>query len=399
MRPVRTARFLLLVGLFVVSFFCSQAWSQYTWRTSAEAQASADRHVQSIRDVVEKFKEHDRKIKSLGSIDDLNRQLNDLIRERDRTLDDLRNGRFCSKCNRSATEIERAGEGFLAHVRNVGGVVVAASQQVIDQKMQEYQQKISALERRKAAWRHAAAEFESFMNKSLDHTQSLFRSYESARNAHFRLAAEEAKRQLHTESETARKEFERRKQEHDRLATANRNRSYSSTDEAAQARLEEQQAAVGLQSQQQVAEYKQHRYLHVAHHGYGGLLGLRDQPAAPGRDTDQQAARWHNDIVGARGPAVTGDLAPKPVPFTWRQATGAALSAISQLANPYGHAIYRGVEVVNQTIDLFGSKDSAADPIQGIANDLVLGFKPGGDAQRNSAVDKALEGIGTSIFD
>ncbi|WP_295125524.1 hypothetical protein [uncultured Chitinophaga sp.] len=77
---------------------------------------------------------------------ELKRQLSDLRAEKARALYELQNGFYCSQCNTPKSEFEARGENFQAHLRSVNGRAVPAKQEVIDQKMAEYDRRIAALE-------------------------------------------------------------------------------------------------------------------------------------------------------------------------------------------------------------------------------------------------------------
>ncbi len=75
------------------------------------------------------------------------KKLNDLISEKARALDELRNGLYCSQCKRPKSEIERGGsETFNGHLRRVNGVSVPATKEHIESKMAEYDRLIAAQE-------------------------------------------------------------------------------------------------------------------------------------------------------------------------------------------------------------------------------------------------------------
>lgn len=63
--------------------------------------------------------------------------------EYEKIVDELRSGLFCSRCNRSKSQIEKGGENFAQHIRDVKGTVVQAPQQAYDQAHREYLQKIN----------------------------------------------------------------------------------------------------------------------------------------------------------------------------------------------------------------------------------------------------------------
>ncbi|MCA9000838.1 MAG: hypothetical protein KDB61_02865 [Planctomycetes bacterium] len=77
------------------------------------------------------------------------KQLADLLAEKEQTLEDLRNGLFCSKCDRSATEIEKTLKiSFDQHKDDVDSEGVPMSPEKIQKKMEDYDKKIAAVERR-----------------------------------------------------------------------------------------------------------------------------------------------------------------------------------------------------------------------------------------------------------
>ena len=72
-----------------------------------------------------------------------------LIRARDQTLWELRQGYFCSQCGRSRTEIrEQTGQGFEEHLQSVQGERVPAPPEVIARAEQRYNARIVPLESR-----------------------------------------------------------------------------------------------------------------------------------------------------------------------------------------------------------------------------------------------------------
>ena len=62
------------------------------------------------------------------------------------TLADFRQGYFCSKCNRSKTEIEATGENFYDHIRRVDGQIIPASAEKLAEKQKEFDDKIRDVE-------------------------------------------------------------------------------------------------------------------------------------------------------------------------------------------------------------------------------------------------------------
>jgi hypothetical protein len=65
--------------------------------------------------------------------------------ERDRVLDEMRDGKYCSICGMSKSQIERGGETFQHHLDEVRGKEVPASEAVIAKKEAEFERKLAAL--------------------------------------------------------------------------------------------------------------------------------------------------------------------------------------------------------------------------------------------------------------
>jgi hypothetical protein len=81
-------------------------------------------------------------------LDELAKRIADLIQERNAALDELARGLFCSRCRRTATEIEHAEHvAFQTHLGNVHGAAVAASPEEIAERAAQYDDKIAEAKR------------------------------------------------------------------------------------------------------------------------------------------------------------------------------------------------------------------------------------------------------------
>ncbi len=80
-------------------------------------------------------------------ISDCRLKIATLQREEEQALDELRNGLFCSKCNRSKSELERVGINFGKHLSDVKGQAVAHPELYAEKKT-FYEDQIAALQRR-----------------------------------------------------------------------------------------------------------------------------------------------------------------------------------------------------------------------------------------------------------
>ena len=123
------------------------------------------------------------------------------MREKERVLNEMRNGLFCSECKRSKTEIERAGTNFEKHLRDVNGRPVASPQTLADKaafydrQIAALQNQINDLERMKTSLADAAS-----------------RQAEMERQ---RAAAEQARQQRAAQLAVERREMERYKTQMD----------------------------------------------------------------------------------------------------------------------------------------------------------------------------------------
>lgn len=81
-----------------------------------------------------------------------------LIAEKDKALQELRLGYYCSQCGRPASQIQREeSETFQQHLGRVQGRAIPATQEQLDKKAREYDQKIEALANRIEAKRATRA--------------------------------------------------------------------------------------------------------------------------------------------------------------------------------------------------------------------------------------------------
>ena len=78
-------------------------------------------------------------------INDLQFKKNKLTTEKNVALSQLKQGKYCSQCSRSAIEIEKTGVNFKQHLMDVHGKEIPASSEVIKQKAEEYNRQIKDL--------------------------------------------------------------------------------------------------------------------------------------------------------------------------------------------------------------------------------------------------------------
>lgn len=104
------------------------------------------------------------------------KQINDLIlqkaklnSEKTTAINQLKQGKFCSQCNRTAIEIEKSENiSFKQHLINVNGKEIPASPEVIKQKEDEYNQKLKDFDSQIYAIRLRCKENTVTQNKNLD---------------------------------------------------------------------------------------------------------------------------------------------------------------------------------------------------------------------------------------
>jgi hypothetical protein len=105
--------------------------------------------VQAQRTISGRIRKHHQRIVELDEqLRTLPQKLIELTSEKVRVLAELKAGYYCSKCRRSKTEIERAGrEGFHEHLARVDGQIIPATQDEIDQRAREFEEKIGEVRR------------------------------------------------------------------------------------------------------------------------------------------------------------------------------------------------------------------------------------------------------------
>lgn len=79
-------------------------------------------------------------------IDKIEKEKVNLNSEKVIVLNQLKQGKYCSQCNRSAYEIEKTGVSFSQHLKDVNGKEISASWDVIKNKLVEYNNKIKELD-------------------------------------------------------------------------------------------------------------------------------------------------------------------------------------------------------------------------------------------------------------
>lgn len=85
-----------------------------------------------------------------------------LMAEKERALDEMRKGYYCSRCNKSATRIvAETGDSFEAHLQKVQGERVPAAPEVIKQEAQHFDRKIAEAGQKCASYDAALARLDS----------------------------------------------------------------------------------------------------------------------------------------------------------------------------------------------------------------------------------------------
>ena len=113
------------------------------------ARSAWQRDSNRIAELLEKLRDHattcnrlDKDITS--SKDEIPKVEEDLAEQ----LREMAEGKFCSQCLRSASQIERGGEGFYYHLQQVRGVVIPASPEQLAQARQRAAEKIASIRKK-----------------------------------------------------------------------------------------------------------------------------------------------------------------------------------------------------------------------------------------------------------
>src|ERR1035437_1674209 len=189
----RSTALSVAVGLFLAgSWLSAQTGRKYT--TSAQAMSAAQQLLGTIADGSSEATRLDSSSGDLSlRISTLRAEIQELTDEEQATIADLRNGMYCSQCNKSATEIRKGGEDFNAHLRRVGGTPIPAPGQLVLIKQGEYakriedkQKALKDLEAQQSALFDARQRLPPVMNQAL-------RGYYEAIDAASNLLASEMK--------------------------------------------------------------------------------------------------------------------------------------------------------------------------------------------------------------
>jgi hypothetical protein len=110
------------------------------------SRAMAERAVSDLDGITIRIQQNQQSIQNCrAQIAKLDEDIDQMRREKQEVLSELRGGFFCSQCKRSKTEIERGGENFEQHLIHVNGVKIAAPASLVNAKAEEYDQKIADL--------------------------------------------------------------------------------------------------------------------------------------------------------------------------------------------------------------------------------------------------------------
>lgn len=144
-RDIVKNKLVLIIGLLFMMISHDSTIEAAEFNSSTSAGLAADQAMLQIQSLAAEVKTVDDGILNLNhKIKRSFAEKANLEDEKEKALAELRQGYFCSKCNRSKTEIERAGEDFYEHLKRVGGHIVPASQEQIYAKEKEYNDKILA---------------------------------------------------------------------------------------------------------------------------------------------------------------------------------------------------------------------------------------------------------------
>lgn len=145
-RKSNRAEVVLAFVLSLAGLSCTDAYEYYS--SAQEAKNAAARFESQLAEkkqcIDESFRQHQ---KNNDQFTQLRGQAETLWSDMGKAILDLRNGSFCSLCNRTATEIESQEKiPIQKHLTNVKGVLKRASDAKIDKKKSEFLRRIETLE-------------------------------------------------------------------------------------------------------------------------------------------------------------------------------------------------------------------------------------------------------------
>ncbi len=198
---MRTLLCILLVLLTACAQICS---AQEPYKTSDEAAAAIRQYIGKVESnnncMKDAHKENDR---NNANIDKQNQKIYDKRKEMNQALEEMRAGLFCSKCERSKSEIERELKiSFAQHLADVKGVPVARPE-ILAAKEKQYRDEINNL----------VKEGEQYQQTF----QGILKNWTQCRNEKVVAEGNELQAQYWTEVLSQREEAERRRKEFEEI--------------------------------------------------------------------------------------------------------------------------------------------------------------------------------------
>lgn len=133
-----------LLGVFLALTTSGMSHADQTYTSSAAARSAMESATQEIqqRDACIN-RAHDEMRKHRDEEVAAWQELNELAKQKKRTLEELLSGRFCSRCKRAASEIERQMKiPFEKHLTDVKGIGIPAPRELFEQKKREYNEQM-----------------------------------------------------------------------------------------------------------------------------------------------------------------------------------------------------------------------------------------------------------------
>jgi hypothetical protein len=179
-RPSTYPRSLALI-IFLLALFgpALRSAAQQTYPAKIQtARSTWQRDSNRIADILGKLRDHattcNRLVKDIEKSEDEIRQAEQDLAEQ---LREMAEGRFCSECLRSASQLERGGEPFLYHVRKVKGIAIPASPEQFEKARQDAAEKIASIKRRLSQQREEKKKASDALNGALHELTVMIATY------------------------------------------------------------------------------------------------------------------------------------------------------------------------------------------------------------------------------
>ncbi len=183
----------IALAIFLCSAAVSTAADQREFRDSADAIEAANQALSKMRSSQQCMNtaSEENTANDPALLKALNLALR-LYKEKERALSELHKGAYCSKCNRTASEIEQQEKtSFADHIQRVKGRVIPAPPDVCEKKAQEYDSKIADAKKDIRSMENRRAELTNRFNQCAGDMATAKRDSELARSSAAYLSVQE----------------------------------------------------------------------------------------------------------------------------------------------------------------------------------------------------------------